>query len=550
MRIFESPKKPGITGPGQSTITIIQIFIAVMLLISPVFCAMVHPAVYAAGTSVSCLPASGISGSEVLIMGQGFSGKLAAIHWGNIILAENVPISDKGSFMYTVEIPSDFRGEHEIFVDDDSNWSGSTGSAFFTIMPSISIFPSTGEAYTPVSIKGEGFGYREDNIKIILDGVALSRAAITANNDGTWNSTVTIPSSWNGRHVFSASGSVTTVAETGEIAFILTPWSEIEPGFGPVGTNITINAWGFVTSEIGVTVTWDGEVIKRGLVARSDGTIEYIVKAPESTGGIHTVGIYGRVFSRKGSFPDYDFEILPSLAIDPSSGNKGTEVSISGTGFKGNETITVYYDEDKTDVSATTDVNGSFNAVFIVPQATKKTHLIKAADAQGNSQQVDFTVENLPPSVPYLLAPPSGERIAIFDSTGDLLLRGYHYLFDKTYGVDVLNFSWSQPAENGTLSYVLQVASDENFSALALNKEVDNTTIYTSAGNEPFPRGHYWWHVKSIDTYGNESAWSDTAELDIIVAPLRAIVISSVILFLFICAVVAGVMVSRALTIR
>jgi hypothetical protein len=512
---------------------------------------MVHPAVYAAGTSVTCVPASGISGSEVLIMGKGFSGKLAAIHWGDhIILAEDIPISEEGSFIKTVVIPSDFRGEHEIFIDDDSNWSGSTGSAFFTIMPSISIFPLTGEAYTPVSIKGEGFGYREDNIKIILDGVTLSRAAFAANNDGTWNSTVTIPSSGNGRHSFSASGSVTTSAEIGEVEFILTPWAEAEPGSGPVDTNITINAWGFVTSEIGVTVTWDGEVIKRGLVARSDGTIEYILKAPESTGGIHSVGIYGRVFSRKGSFPDYDFEILPSLTIEPASGNKGTEVSISGTGFKGNEAITVYYDEDKTDISATTDMNGSFNVVFIVPQASKKTHVIKAADAQGTIQQADFTVENLPPSEPYLLAPPSGERIAIFDTTGDLLFRGYRYLFDKTYGVDVLNFSWSQPTENGTLSYVLQVASDENFSTLALNKEIDYTTIYTSTGNEPFPGGHYWWRVKSVDSYGNESAWSETAELDIIIAPMRAIVISSVILFLFICAVVAGVMVSRALTIR
>jgi hypothetical protein len=484
-------------------------------------------------------------------MGKGFSGKLAAIHWGDhIILAEDISISDEGSFIQTVEIPSDFRGEHEIFVDDDSNWSGSTGSAFFTIMPSISIFPSTGEAYTPVSIKGEGFGYREDNIKIILDGVTLSRAAFTANNDGTWNSTVTVPSSGNGRHTFSASGSVTTSSEIGEVGFILTPWAEAEPGSGPVGTNITINAWGFVTSEIGVTVTWDGEVIKRGLVARSDGTIEYILRAPESPGGIHSVGIYGRVFSRKGSFPEYDFEILPSLTIEPASGNKGTEVSLSGTGFKGNETVTVYYDEEKTDISATTDMNGSFNAVFIVPQASKKTHIIKAANTQGTIQQADFTVENLPPSEPYLLAPPSGERIAIFNSTGDLLLRGYRYLLDKTYGVDVLNFSWSQPAENGTLSYVLQVAPDEKFSMLALNKEVDNITTYTSSGNEPFPRGHYWWRVKSVDSYGNESAWSETAELDIIVAPVRAIVISSVILFLFICAVVAGVMVSRALTIR
>jgi hypothetical protein len=536
--------------PVRSANKLMKVFIAIMLFIPLAFCALVHPVAYAAGTSVSCLPSSGISGSEVLIIGKGFSGELAAIHWGDRILAENVPISDEGSFIYTVEIPSDFRGEHEIFIDDDSNWSGSTGSVFFTIMPSLSIFPLTGEAYTPVSIKGEGFGYREDNIKIILNGVTLSRAAITANNDGTWSSTVTIPSSGNGRQTFSASGSITTTSEIGEVEFIVTPWSEIEPQSGPAGTNITINAWGFVTSEIGVTVTWDGEVIKRGLVAHSDGTIEYILKAPESARGVHSVGIYGRVFSRKGSFPDYDFEILPSLTIEPSSGNKGTAVSMSGTGFKDNDKITVYYDEEKTDISATTDMNGSFSAVFIVPQASKKTHIIKVADTQGNSQQASFTVENLPPSEPYLLAPPSGERIAIFDSTGDMLFRGYRYLFDKTYGVDVLNFSWSQPAENGSLSYVLQVASDENFSTLSLNKEVDYTTIYTSTGNDPFSRGHYWWRVKSVDSYGNESAWSDTAELEIIVAPVRVIAISSVIIFLFICAVVAGVMVSRALTIR
>jgi hypothetical protein len=538
---------------GQHIIKLLKIVTPAILLVPMALCTLFQVQVHAAGTSVSCLPSSGIAASTTLIMGKGFSGKLATIYWDDRLMAENVPISDEGSFAYTLEIPSDFQGDHTIYIEDDSHWSGSTGSVLFTVAPSLSLYPRSGEAYTPVTIKGEGFAYREGNIKITMDGVTLPRAGFAADEFGIWSVTISIPDSGKGRHVFSAFGDKTTADEIDEIAFIITPWFEIEPQSGPAGTDITVKAWGFVTSEVGISITWDSESIKRGLVARSDGSLEYELNAPESTTGPHIVGIFGRLFSRKGTFPEHTFEIVPAFALEPTSGNKGTEVAIKGTGLKGNEKITIYYNDKNTGLTASTDNNGSLNATFIIPQSDKKVNVIKVSDTQGFSRQAEFTIENLPPSEPYLLAPVSGERISVFDSTYDMLLKGYHLLFDKTYGIDTISFNWSVPPENGTLSYVVQVATDDSFSTLFLNKEIDNDTSYTASATidgKPFARGYYWWRVKAVDSYGNESPWSDTAELEVITAPLRVMIISSVVVLLFLGAVIVGIMVARALTAR
>lgn len=535
---------------GRLLIRLLKIFLPVALLIPAVFCLLLQIPVHAAGTTVTCLPTSGTATSQTLIMGKGFSGKMATIYWDNRVMAENVSISDEGSFVYTLTIPSDFRGEHTIYIEDDSHWSGSTGSVLFTVTPSLSLYPRWGEEYTPVTIKGEGFGHHEDNIKILMDDVALPRAGFIADEFGTWSATVSIPAVAKGKHFFKAFGDETTVDEMDEIAFIITPWFEIEPKSGPVGTDIKVNAWGFVTSEVGITITWDDEAIKRGLVAHSDGSLLYELRVPESTTGPHIVEIAGRVFSRKGSFPEYSFEISPSFALDPVSGNKGTEVTITATGLKGSEPVTVYYNNENTGITDSTDKNGSLRTTFIIPQSDKKVNIIKISDTQGFSQQAEFTIENLPPVEPSTLAPASGEQIAIFNSTIDMLLKGYRLLFDKTYGIDVINFSWSALPESETLSYLVQVARDDSFTSLVLNKEIDGDTSYLAMDNKPFTSGHYWWRVKAVDSFGNESAWSDTAELEVITAPMRVIVISSIVVLLFIGAIIVGIMVARALTIR
>jgi hypothetical protein len=535
---------------GLPVIKLIKMLLPVTLLMPVVFYALLPIPIHAAGTTVICIPTSGTATSQTLIMGKGFSGKVATIHWDDVVMAENVPISEEGGFTYTLTIPSDFRGEHTIYIEDDSHWSGSTGSVPFTVTPSLSLYPRWGDDYTPVTIKGEGFGPHEDNIKIIMDGETLPQAGFISDAFGTWTTTISVHSDVKGKHFFKAFGDETTAEEMDEISFVLTPWLEIEPREGPAGTDIKISAWGFVTSEVGITITWDNEAIERGLTARSDGSLEYELKTPESTTGPHIVRISLRGVSNNGSFPEQTFTTTPSLSIDPIAGNKGTEVKVTATGLKENDPVTVYYNGENTGLTASTDKNGSMRTAFTIPQSDKKVNIIKVSDTRGFSQQAEFTIENLPPSEPSALTPVSGEQIAIFNSTLDMLFKGYRLLFDKTYGINMIDFSWSVPSASEPLSYIVQIARDNSFTSLVLNKEIEGDTSYMAMDSNPFTSGHYWWRVKAVDSFGNESAWSDTAELDIITAPLRVIIISSVVVLLFISAIIVGIMVARALTVR
>ena len=95
---------------------------------------------------------------------------------------------------------------------------------------------------------------------------------------------------------------------------------------------------------------------------RTDGTPRYELFVPPTTQGKHTIGLYGSSFTPRGILPDYDFDVLPDISIEPDSGNKGTEVNINGTGFAADELITINYDDKVIDITSTSDAYGSFIA--------------------------------------------------------------------------------------------------------------------------------------------------------------------------------------------
>ena len=120
-------------------------------------------------------------------------------------------------------------------------------------------------------------------------------------------------------------------------------------------------------------------------------------------------------------------------------------------------------------------------------------------------------------------------------------------------GIDTIEFIWSAPPEKEMLTYVVQVGIDESFTSLFLNREIDQNTSYIATeaiDGKQFVKGQYWWRVKAVDSYGNESPWSDTAELEVITAPMRVIIISAVVMLLFLGAIFAGIMFARAFTMR
>ena len=79
--------------------------------------------------SITLEPDSGVTNESVAIHGVGFAGTLATIYWDDETVARNVAISESGEFLFNLNIPLDYRGDHIIQVADNSNWSGGSVSA-------------------------------------------------------------------------------------------------------------------------------------------------------------------------------------------------------------------------------------------------------------------------------------------------------------------------------------------------------------------------------------------------------------------------------------
>ncbi len=183
-----------------------------------------------------------------------------------------------------------------------------------------------------------------------------------------------------------------------------TPYVNIMPVSGPVGTKLYLYGWGFRRGEDGMTVTWDGEIIVCNVTAeedgsliidgseKRDGTSRVTVYVPESTQGNHIIGVYGSSFTPRGIVNDTVFEVIPRIKVTPEPSIKGTQVNIAGTGFASSENITVSLDQQSKDITVIADSNGSFNAAVITPTIKGREYTIDVSGSKGNSAQANFTV--------------------------------------------------------------------------------------------------------------------------------------------------------------
>jgi hypothetical protein len=163
---------------------------------------LVSPApVYA--VNISVVPTSGTVGTSIQISGNGFSGRLATIHWDDQIALSKIPISETGELTCNLKVPPACRGDHIIKITDDSNWTASTASATFTVFPGITTSPRVGRIYARVTVIGNGFAAFENDIRVTWDGTALPTSA-TANNLGTWSINFDIPETKRGEHFIGA----------------------------------------------------------------------------------------------------------------------------------------------------------------------------------------------------------------------------------------------------------------------------------------------------------------------------------------------------------
>ncbi|MGD0353443.1 MAG: hypothetical protein ABSB38_08125 [Dehalococcoidia bacterium] len=518
-------------------------FLAIIIVLPLIFLASPVPT---HASNITIAPTSGTVNTSVHISGDGFSGRLATIYWDKQIILSKVPISDTGELAFDLQVPTVCRGSYTIRITDDSNWTGSTASATFTVLPGIEIFPRIGRPYTSLTVTGNGFVCFEKDIKVTWNKTALPFSA-TANHLGMWSVNFDAPEPTKGEYYISAFSSSTDASEIGEHKFIVAPFVKIQPNSGPVGTEITVEGYGFRTSEDGITFTWDNQIFLVNLIAGTDGVLNATLNIPPTTKGPHLLGIFGSDFTPKGIIPDMDFNVVPNIQLEPPSGNKGTKVIVNGTGFNKDEAISLSFEGTNLSTNAIADDKGSFSTSFEAPQSTIKENKVKATGGAGGSAETIFIIDKVTPTAPSLVSPAQGAKLAVFDSVGDVFLGTAKQLMgiisfqsaDKRGLVapDV-TFDWSDIKVQGKTTYNLEIANGNDFSSPTVLKKGLVDSEYSLSRDDIVTIGSYTWRVMAVDDIGNEGLWSDANEFEVIPMSSRVLILSLVIPLVFIAGIV------------
>ena len=252
--------------------------------------------------------------------------------------------------------------------------------------------PDDGTVGTEVEISGTGFAPGEAII-VEYDGDDITDDVADAEADGNGDFTLNfeIPTSEYGEHTITITGedSLVVLEET----FTVIPEILLDPVSGEGGINVTITGTGFDGNK-DVIIYFEGVEVKTKR-ADNNGSFDTFFAIPELDAGIYTV--LAEDENNDDISDDADFTIsVPPLNSDISvtllSGNVGDTITVSGTEFAPDDTVTVYFDGVSIG-TALTNGNGIFSGSFNIPASAAGSHIIKAEDTDDHSDTATFTVE-------------------------------------------------------------------------------------------------------------------------------------------------------------
>jgi IPT/TIG domain. len=458
-------------------------------------------------------PASGCPGEEIRVYGTNFEPEkeVRIYFYTDSTHRERVEtdIAD-GDKKFSVRfvVPESTKGDHRVNATN-AEW-GDSASAYFTVEPGLEISPEEGAVGTEVKVTGTGFEEDEEDIEIryYLDSSEYEKVAddITADENGSWETTFNVPTSSKGDHKIDAKGDDSSLSEVEGATFEVKPGISLSKTSGYVGDTVTVKGSGFKNEESGVKVTYDGTQVGESITADESGTWEISLEIPPSVKGSHKIDAYGSSTSAT-TISNKAFAVKSKMALTPTSGSVGTGLSVSGTGFAASKRVTITYD-GATVGTGDTDSKGSFPGVSFEATHTQSAHTanhpVVATDAVGNSEKASFVMESTPPAKPKLKSPEDGARLGFI-------------------GKQAATFEWEEVTDDSGVSYKLQIASDKDFVSLVVPGIGSLTEAsYTLPEEQALPYGSYYWRVKVVDGAMNDSGWTGSYSFKSGILPLWA----------------------------
>jgi hypothetical protein len=390
-----------------------------------------------------------------------------------------------GSWTVSYTIPSVPRGGYifKIEAKEGTVWVGWVNKDF-EVTPQITANPNLGTVGQTIEISGTGFASDEEDIEVTFDEEVVKKN-IYADEDGSWNTVIAVPPLQSDRYIIDASGESTRARDVPDVEFTLGAGVSVEPNPAYVGDTITVVGGGFAPGETGIQLTFGGQLEASGITADTDGFWESSFVLSASTYDGHTVSASGDITK-----PAVTTTLNVKAKIEGLSqveGYPGDPVTLSGSGFHGNQKLTVTL-AGTVAGDVQTQTNGNFVISFRVPASTPGKQTMMATDADGATDSADFTVKEKVLTPPLLISP-----------------------VDSKLRSGEVTFHWQgiTGGSDFTYTYILEISESTGFGNVWSKSGIKENS-YTLTKEEALPKGTYYWRAKVVDNYGNESPWSDS----------------------------------------
>jgi hypothetical protein len=424
-------------------------------------------------------------GTEVTLSGYGFKAsqdiRVSFLDTVNTSTANTV-----GSWTVSYTIPATPAGGYTFVVEFEESgvWYDFVGK-YFKVTPEISA-PSSGKVGQTIEVSGTGFASEEEDIEITFDDeVVKTNTPIVADEDGSWEATIVIPPLQRGTYTMDASGELTRAGDVPDVKFSVGAGILVEPSLAYVSDTITVAGGGFATGETGIKVTFEGQVVASGITAKVDGTWESSFVLPASSYGSHNVSASGDITK-----PAVTTTLTTQAKIEelsPAEGAPGDSVALTGSGFSNNKKLTVTVGGVAVSGDMQTLSNGNVVINFRVPTGSLEgEQTLVVTDEGGATASVDFTVTEKVLTTPQPISPEDGRKLRSGEVT----------------------FRWGGITSGSNITYVLQISENADFTSAFEPQSGIEETSYTLTEEEALLKGTYYWRVKIVDNYGNESPWS------------------------------------------
>ena len=321
------------------------------------------------GSSIRLEQPGGPPGSPIVVQGSGArANERITIDVGKGLAVAETTANDKGVWQAQVPAPPAPRGT---LVIEATRASGGSDLVFFNIAPRMEVSQGQGRPGSTVTVRGEGFAANKADIPILFDTEIL--ATVSADADGSWQATLTVPAAPRGGHQVRVSGSGPNL----QALFNVQPTLEADLKDASPGAPVTVTGRGFSANETGITVQLGSTVVDQGIGADAFGSWTSNFRVPSLPAETYNLTASGAQ-TGSGLVPVLSIKTGATLMVTPASGVPGSTIEVAGQGFGANDgEIVVTYDGVTVASGVNSDSAGEFTASFVVPLSAGGSHAIE-----------------------------------------------------------------------------------------------------------------------------------------------------------------------------